>query len=278
MEGNDSTEPDRSSPVKNVDVRNPRSGVVDSLSSEWTDEKHNLYLSSIEATFVNQLYGREHFSSNLMGWLSRTQKKTNLSQSSPNKPHSDQFKVLRQGCWEDFKFERAKSKAVTKNESLNILTNSWVQRFKASAGNNHPQISVDVDNNDFSSRSMNLNSLKVVKRTSAKQFPVCYPLMFHQDSASSRAEVTDQNFVDTDYKVAEEPSISSSKKRPRRSAQSKITDQIVPCNSVATSSLRSGNFLKENEAEFSSTSRQQNIDEPSSYNHKKPKGLGFNNG
>lgn len=100
-----------------------------------------------------------------------------------------QFKVLRQGCWEDFKFDRAKGQAVTGNESRHILANSWVQRFKASAGN-HPQTSVDADNNDFSSRSMNLNSSTDVKRTSAKHLPVCYPLMFHQDSVSSRAGIS----------------------------------------------------------------------------------------
>lgn len=278
MEGRDLKQPDRSSPPKSVDIRNPRSGVVDSLSNEWTNEKHNLYLSSIEATFVNQLYGREHLSSNLRGWLSRTQKKTNSSQSNPNKQQSGQFKVLREGCWEDFKFERAKSRAVVENESRHLLANPWVQHFKPPSVGKHPQTSVDVDNNDFSRRSINLNCPTDVKRTAAKQLPVCYPLRFHQDSVSSRAEVTDQNFVDTEYKLAAEPSKSSSKKRSRRSAHSMIIDQIVPCNSVATSSLRSDNFLKENEAEFSSTIMKQNIDEHSDYNHEDPEGLGFNNG
>ncbi|XP_020586699.1 uncharacterized protein LOC110028958 [Phalaenopsis equestris] len=276
MEGRNLKQPDRSSPVENFDIRNPRSGVVDSLSNEWTDEKHNLYLSSMETTFVNQLYGKEHLSGNFMGWLSRTQKKTDSSQSNPNKNNSDQFKVLRHGRWEDFKFDLAKSKAVNGNESRHLSANSWVQHFKPSAGK-HPQASVDVDNNGFSSRSIKLNSPTNEKRTCAKPLPLGYPLMFHQGSISSRAEVTDQNFVDTEYEVAEEPSRSSSKKRPRRSTHSKIIDQIVPCNSVAASSHRS-DFLKENEAEFSRTIRQQKIDEPSDYNHKEPEGLGFNNG
>ncbi|KAL0909029.1 hypothetical protein M5K25_023551 [Dendrobium thyrsiflorum] len=278
MESRDLKQPDRSSPGKSFDNRNPRSGVVDSLSSEWTDEKHKLYLSSIEATFVDQLYGREHLSSSFMGWLSRTQKKTNSSQLTPNKQLSGQFKVLREGCWEDFNFDRAKGRAVVENESRQLLANPWVQRFKPPSVGKYPQTSVDIDKNEFSSRSIKSNCPMDVKTTSAKQLPVCYPLIFHEDSVSSRAEVTDQNFVDTEYKLAEGPSKSSSKKRSRRSASSKIIDQIVPSNSVASSSLRSGNFLKENEAEFSSTIRQQNIDEPSYYNHKEPEGLGFNNG
>ncbi|XP_028554877.1 uncharacterized protein LOC110101597 isoform X2 [Dendrobium catenatum] len=278
MEGRDLKQPDRSSLGKSCDNRNPRSGVVDSLSSEWTDEKHKLYLSSIEATFVDQLYGREHLSSNFMGWLSRTQKKTNSSQLNPNK-QSGQFKVLREGCWEDFNFDRAKDRAVVEIESRQLLANPWVQHFKPPSAGKYPQTSVDIDNNEFSSRSIYLNCPMDMKRTSAKQLPVCYPLIIHEDSVSSRAEVTDQNFVDTEYnKLAEGPSKSSSKKRSRRSARSKIIDQIVPSNSVASSSLRSGNFLKENEAECSSTIREQNIDEPSYYNHEEPEGLGFNNG
>jgi hypothetical protein len=30
--------------------------VMESLSSDWTDEKHSLYLKSMEASFVDQLY------------------------------------------------------------------------------------------------------------------------------------------------------------------------------------------------------------------------------
>jgi hypothetical protein len=30
--------------------------MTESLSSDWTDEKHSLYLKSMEASFVNQLY------------------------------------------------------------------------------------------------------------------------------------------------------------------------------------------------------------------------------
>jgi hypothetical protein len=41
--------------------------MIESMSSEWTDEKHKLYLKSMEASFVNQLYN----SIDLLGWRSQ---------------------------------------------------------------------------------------------------------------------------------------------------------------------------------------------------------------
>lgn len=39
----------------------------DSIPTEWTDEKHSLYLKSMEASFVNELYS----SFDLLGWRSQ---------------------------------------------------------------------------------------------------------------------------------------------------------------------------------------------------------------
>ena len=39
----------------------------DSMSTEWTDEKHSLYLKSMEASFVDDLYN----SFDLLGWRSQ---------------------------------------------------------------------------------------------------------------------------------------------------------------------------------------------------------------
>ncbi|KAK1263736.1 hypothetical protein QJS04_geneDACA021706 [Acorus gramineus] len=41
---------------------------------EWTNEKHSLYLNSIEASFVNQLYSHGGQSKSMLAWLSRTHK------------------------------------------------------------------------------------------------------------------------------------------------------------------------------------------------------------
>ncbi|XP_042399975.1 cold-regulated protein 27-like [Zingiber officinale] len=39
------------------------------LPTKWTDEKHNLYLNSMESSFLNQLYNNENGSSDLLDFL-----------------------------------------------------------------------------------------------------------------------------------------------------------------------------------------------------------------
>lgn len=45
---------------------------MDSLSKGWTDEKHTLFLNSIESSFVNELHNGEYNSKAFLGWISRT--------------------------------------------------------------------------------------------------------------------------------------------------------------------------------------------------------------
>ncbi|URE14392.1 hypothetical protein MUK42_12635 [Musa troglodytarum] len=52
---------------------------------EWTDEKHNLYLNSMEASFIKQLYSMDCGSRNPFGWLpTMTQKDMHAYGSSSN--------------------------------------------------------------------------------------------------------------------------------------------------------------------------------------------------
>ncbi|KAL1170466.1 hypothetical protein V6Z11_A05G215400 [Gossypium hirsutum] len=74
MEGMNRIEPRRSleaSPSQLTSVNYIWSSVVaETTSNEWTDEKHSLYLNSMEASFINQLYD----SVNLVGWNSQKEK------------------------------------------------------------------------------------------------------------------------------------------------------------------------------------------------------------
>ncbi|KAK8941951.1 hypothetical protein KSP40_PGU011851 [Platanthera guangdongensis] len=276
MESRNIMQPDRASPARISEVEQPRMVAVDSLSSGWTDEKHNLYLSSIEATFVKQLYGREHVSSNLSRWFSKTQNKANPSQLNPSKQKSGQFKVMSQGCWENLKFVGAKSREAIAEESCYLLANPWVQHFKLASIGKRTQTSVNMDNDDFSRQSINLNSQMEVRKTSSKQLPVCHTLMYYQDLASSRAEVSDQNFVDTGHELAEGPGNARVKKRSRRTPELQFIDQIVPCSSFSASSPKDGIFLKERAAEIGSSTKQQKTDGSSCHNNlQEIKGLGF---
>lgn len=57
--------------------------MLESLSTEWTDEKHSLYLNFIEAAFVKQLNNQDNHLRDLHVRLYRKQKVLN-----PNSSHS----------------------------------------------------------------------------------------------------------------------------------------------------------------------------------------------
>ncbi|KAL0352008.1 UNVERIFIED_CONTAM: Cold-regulated protein 27 [Sesamum calycinum] len=105
---------------------------TESEAIEWTDEKHCLFLKSMESTFVNQLYK----SIDLFGWQSH---KNCPSGSKPSKhkltsirASSGQFKVLRDGCWSKIDFRRDEPKVDQEEESEVPLTNPWIQRYGTS--------------------------------------------------------------------------------------------------------------------------------------------------
>ncbi|KAJ6973906.1 cold-regulated protein 27-like isoform X2 [Populus alba x Populus x berolinensis] len=104
------------------------SPVIASMASEWTDEKHNLYLKSMEASFVNQL----HNSMDLLGWRSRKEgsvpnlsREVNCRTCTP----SGEFKVLRRGNWQKINFRRPESQISSAKESRGFLTSPWIQHF-----------------------------------------------------------------------------------------------------------------------------------------------------
>ncbi|KAI3717679.1 hypothetical protein L1987_69446 [Smallanthus sonchifolius] len=105
-------------------------------SSEWTDEKHSLYLNSMEASFVNNLYN----SLDMQCWQNQSEECPSESTSS-RKIHattrctSGQFKVLHHGFWSRVDFRRESSAHNRPNISS---SNPWIQHFRN--GNRHGHI------------------------------------------------------------------------------------------------------------------------------------------
>ncbi|XP_072991389.1 cold-regulated protein 27-like [Typha latifolia] len=194
--------------------------VLDSIPNRWTDEKHMLYLSSMEASFVNQLYNSEHHSKDLLGWSPKTQKLTNLPRSDGN--HLLQFKVLRKGCWENLKFERAKTRVDNGNESHPLHANPWIQHFRYKNAKNH-----QVDDFESDSQSIRREGQQHGKETKCStELPTCHHTN-HQDLIDRSTEVSDQNFVDEVVGGAES-SRTSRKKRSRKPVANLLNDQVVP--------------------------------------------------
>ncbi|KAL0369006.1 UNVERIFIED_CONTAM: Cold-regulated protein 27 [Sesamum calycinum] len=195
-------------------------------TEEWTDEKHSLYLKSMEATFVNQLYK----SLDLFG---RQSEKNGISGSKSSKPKqtsirapSGQFKVLRDGCWSKLDFKRDGEEVNQEEESGVLLANPWIQHYSRSE---------KQDNRTFPASCSKAPLATTVNRCSAQNFQ-----LWRQDSVGSNTEVTDQNFNDDDLEEEENcRRIHEIKRRKTSTDTIQSNDQVVPF----------GNILRANDVE-----------------------------
>lgn len=204
-------------PDSAISVRNPE-GIsgheessrreVDYMCMEWNDEKHNLYLNSMEASFISQLYSSGYCSKDLLGWLPMlAQKHTKPSRSNCNSLPSGQFKVLHRGCWETLNYERTRTRADTKNEIRLLSASPWIQHFRSPIIGRelHLMLTDQMNDNELASRTTHFESQRPEgESTTAEQFQACCSWIYHQDSVGSNTEVSDQNFVDRDSEGGEE--------------------------------------------------------------------------
>ncbi|KAJ9567652.1 hypothetical protein OSB04_003618 [Centaurea solstitialis] len=177
-------------------------------SSEWTNEKHSLYLKSIEASFVDQLYNSLDMQS------CQTQKTCSSDAISPwknNAKASGQFKVLRAGCWSKKNFRRENSQLKDADRSHVSPGNPWIQHFTNGSRNG----------------AVAFPSLQEKRSTTATSLQSPVPeSQLQQDSDSSTTEMTDQNFVE--YTSVEKTHKPRSRKRMRTSnAAQPSNDQIT---------------------------------------------------
>ncbi|ONH91621.1 hypothetical protein PRUPE_8G126300 [Prunus persica] len=82
--------------------------MVKGASTEWTNEKHNLYLDSLETSFVNELY----HSMRLRDWHQQKNARGTRSLqevSFKTQNSSDQFMVVQDGCLQKINLRRNES-------------------------------------------------------------------------------------------------------------------------------------------------------------------------
>ncbi|RRT47510.1 hypothetical protein BHE74_00000457 [Ensete ventricosum] len=200
--------------------------LVDSLSNKWTDEKHTLFLNSIEETFVNELYNGEYHSKPFVGWLSRIKKHKGFCEPYENDSKFGQvFKALRRSCQESLRFDGDNNPADIESGFLPFYANPWIQHFRSPSIMKKRLIrsSYRVDNIEFIRPSVQLANVRHDgEATSSKR--IC-----REDSVGSNAEVSDQNFI-ADELVAGKKSIRIHRKRRLAKAvvHEPITDQVVP--------------------------------------------------
>ncbi|CAH8346899.1 unnamed protein product [Eruca vesicaria subsp. sativa] len=168
--------------------------------TEWTDEKHSLYLKSMEASFVDQLY-------NSLGSISNKETVGSSSKRLGNnrKPSEEQFKVLRDGFWQKMHVREPeyRFKGRQGRRSHEFLRSPWINHYKPL-----PKTLSDE------------GSSEVVR---SKGIVICSSLSRDRDQISvGEEEVSDQNFVNEVTKGEK----GSSKKMKTVMSGSSSTDQV----------------------------------------------------
>ncbi|XP_019245117.1 PREDICTED: uncharacterized protein LOC109224984 isoform X2 [Nicotiana attenuata] len=165
-----------------------------SKSIEWTDEKHSSYLKSMEASFVEQLYG----SLDLVGWHSQNDLSKSKSLRQKHANPLGQYKVFQDGCWTKIDFGKDEPQLNKTNESgRTVLASPWIKHYK-SQGTHQRRVSSNLHKNT-----------PLVKQN---QSPASELGSSHKDYVT---EVMDQNFVDEDIEEGKSSSREHSTKRTK---------------------------------------------------------------
>ncbi|KAJ1436755.1 hypothetical protein SESBI_04062 [Sesbania bispinosa] len=178
-------------------------------TEEWTDEKHSMYIKSIEASFVNQLYdskqGRASFSS----------KGTSYDPATT----SGQFKVHRSGGWQKINFQSENPQTSRSSRCVDLKANPWIQHYRSSS----KQRSV------VSPMSLDLGHRKGIP-CGSRQFHLCdQSHLCHQDMLCNDTEVSDQNFDDDEeVKDEKENNVGNVKRQKSLIIDARGNDQMVP--------------------------------------------------
>ncbi|KAL3505201.1 hypothetical protein ACH5RR_035042 [Cinchona calisaya] len=155
---------------------------TESKSTQWTDQKHSMYLTSTEASFVKELCNSFSTLDGCSHQEYTSESKFSRQNLNGFPTHSGQFKVFKDGYWARVNFSnfgREMPRPKKADKSNHIFANPWIQHYMSSHRHQN-RISPTLQGQD---------SLSTVADLSAFQFGC-------QDSIGSNAEVTDQNFVD----------------------------------------------------------------------------------
>ncbi|XP_010538123.1 PREDICTED: uncharacterized protein LOC104812575 isoform X2 [Tarenaya hassleriana] len=200
-------------------------------STEWTDEKHSLYLKSMEATFVDQLY-------NSLGNLGSHCNKKNATDEGPSRQfcsiknsYQEQFKVHRAGFWQRMDVKQSEYCFNRSDACHEFLASPWIKHFRPLSEGQSPECQKPEGSWDPENRMICPNwekgmvicssgSASTLKKNHSGHF-----CLGGQDQINNREEVSDQNFVDEETK---EEKASSKKMKIRMSESSSNNDQVVP--------------------------------------------------
>ncbi|KAK4770990.1 hypothetical protein SAY87_031522 [Trapa incisa] len=203
---------------------------TDSMSTEWTDEKHSLYIKSIEASFVNQLYDsldchKQHMQSPSSSKALYKPPKHCPSNGQMRSTASTkcspfgQFKVLRKGFWHEANFSRPGFQRKEVDGCRCFLTSPWVNHFKSASKLHGETVSVNNNGTKSCAPAADIH----------KSSQCCSYVKFGGGNANA-VEVSDQNFVDEEDEgeAAGESSMNGGKRKKTMEGGTPSADQVVP--------------------------------------------------
>uniref|UniRef100_I1QU34 Uncharacterized protein n=1 Tax=Oryza glaberrima TaxID=4538 RepID=I1QU34_ORYGL len=157
--------------------------LLDLMSDGWTNERHSLYISSMEASFMEQLYGRDHHG---------------LDRNRSHAGGATGFRVHREGACDNLRSERNDAHAHDGGMSC-FPENPWIRRFRPrDAGVNHRNDAVGFSVDDDESGT---DMVRQRVRVHGREAKSCVGGIL----ADKSTEVSDQNFPDEDVEVDSEP-------------------------------------------------------------------------
>ncbi|XP_078429756.1 cold-regulated protein 27-like isoform X2 [Wolffia australiana] len=231
--------------------------IVESMPMEWTDEKHNLYLNSMEASFLDQLYSHEFNANHILGWPTRIQNDEHLSQPLTAK-YSGQFKVLNGGCWSDIKFERSRGCEDVFCEARDLHRSPWIQHFSSNSN-----CDVVESRGKTGISCMSQQELDTVRKNqgedtldeseSTNMMPSFCPHACSEDSLRNCTEVSDQNFVDDINRAKQASCVCKKRNRSTTSDRNNEVSQLGTLSGVFSSDEDSQSHKQNYSSDCSST-------------------------
>ncbi|EEF43686.1 conserved hypothetical protein [Ricinus communis] len=165
-------------------------------STVWTDEKHSLYIDSLEAAFVNQLHHSIALRGSLQEILLGPYSSRALPKNSRNSSHK--LMVLRDGSWQNINSRRNKPLLESTADSHYIQEIPCTSHF-SSAGKRRIVACHDLHHGGLCSERIHAAGNSPVScglARSSGQHSACSLCYCNSDGIA--LEVSDQNFVDDD--------------------------------------------------------------------------------
>ncbi|KAI5386975.1 hypothetical protein KIW84_073208 [Lathyrus oleraceus] len=196
-------------------------------SRRWTDQLHKLYLSSLEASFVNEL----HRSIHLRGW-SFHNNDDETYKCITDMPR--QSLALQDGCQKKISSLEKIAPVLESTADSHVLTGSEPGDAMLDKACNLRE-PCTYDHGLLSDQEIHASGSSSFANKSARSY-LEKQCSFHGESGCSTTEVADQNFKDEDD-VASSSSMPVAKRLKTVAADDSSTDQVVPFRMFQTTDI-----------------------------------------